>query len=141
PAMTDGRPDVDPVTGEPAAIVYRGVHKAFGRHRVLNGLDLIIPRGRITVIIGRSGTGKSVTIKLLMGLLRPDQGQIWVGEDELTAMSDRALRAVRLRFGIVFQNAALFDSMNVFENVAFPIREHSRLKEAAVRAKVRELLA
>ncbi len=139
--MTPQRPEIDPVTGQPAAIVYQGVHKAFGRHRVLNGLDLIIPRGRITVIIGRSGTGKSVTIKLLMGLLRPDQGHIWVGDDELTTMHDRALRTIRLRFGVVFQNAALFDSMNVFENVAFPIREHSKLKEPAVRAKVRELLA
>lgn len=139
--MSEPRPELDPVTGFPAAIVYRGVHKAFGRHRVLNGLDLIIPRGRITVVIGRSGTGKSVTIKLLMGLLRPDSGQIWVGDDDLTTMTDRALRSVRLRFGIVFQNAALFDSMNVFDNIAFPIREHSRFKEREVQSKVRELLA
>lgn len=132
---------VCPVTGQPAAIVYQGVHKSFGRHHILRGLDLVVPRGRITVIIGRSGTGKSVTIKHVMGLLRPDEGRIWVGDDELTAMDDRALRRVRLRFGMVFQHAALFDSMTVFENVAFPLREHERLREREVRQKVGALLA
>ena len=131
----------DPITGEPAAIVYEGVHKAFGEHRVLRGRDMIVPRGRVTVIIGRSGTGKSVTLKHVMGLLRPDQGKIWVGEDELTHMSDRDLRQVRTRFGIVFQHAALFDSMNVFENIAFPLREHTRLREKAIVSKVSALLA
>lgn len=142
--MSHGQPPpvtVDPVTGQPVAILYNDVHKAFGEHRVLNGLNLAIPRGRVTVIIGRSGTGKSVTIKHVMGLLRPDKGHIWVGDDELTSMSDRELRAVRIRFGVVFQHAALFDSMNVFDNVAFPLREHTRLKRAAVKEKVDELLA
>lgn len=129
------------ITGEPAAIVYEDVHKSFGEHHILKGLNLVVPRGRITVIIGRSGTGKSVTIKHIMGLLRPDRGRIWVGDDELTQMSDRELRTVRLRFGMVFQHAALFDSMNVFENIAFPLREHTRTKEKDVRAKVRGLLA
>lgn len=132
---------VDPVTGQPCAIVYEGVHKAFGAQQVLRGLDLLVPRGRITVIIGRSGTGKSVTLKHVMGLLRPDKGRIWVGEDELTTMRDRQLREVRNRFGIVFQDAALFDSMTVFENVAFPLREHARLRERQVQDKVNGLLA
>lgn len=140
--VSGGAPSVvDPVTGQPAAIVFSDVHKAFGRHRVLDGLDLIVPKGRITVVIGRSGTGKSVTIKHVMGLLRPDHGRIWVGEEDLTAMDERKLRHVRLRFGIVFQNAALFDSMDVFENVAFPLREHSNLSAADIGAKVRSLLA
>lgn len=132
---------VDPVTGQPAAIRYQDVWKSFGDTQVLKGLDLIVPRGRITFIIGRSGTGKSVTIKHVMGLLRPDKGRIWVGDDELTAMSDRKLRRVRERFGIVFQHAALFDSMTVFDNVAFPLVEHSRLRRAQIREKVEKLLA
>ncbi|MCB9680929.1 MAG: ATP-binding cassette domain-containing protein [Alphaproteobacteria bacterium] len=122
-------------------MVYQDVWKAFGPHQILRGLDLVVPRGRVTVIIGRSGTGKSVTIKHVMGLLRPDKGRIWVGDDELTAMSDRELRRVRLRFGIVFQQAALFDSMDVFDNIAFPLREHERLKEAQVRERVMALIA
>lgn len=136
---SDGRV-VDPITGQQAAIRYVGVSKSFGKHEVLRSVDLIVPRGRITVIIGRSGTGKSVTLKHVMGLLRPDAGQIWVGEDELTSMSDRQLRGVRNRFGIVFQNAALFDSMNVFDNVAFPLYEHTRMKRSEVREKVEGLL-
>jgi phospholipid/cholesterol/gamma-HCH transport system ATP-binding protein len=131
----------DGVTGETSAIRYVGVHKAFGTHEVLKGLFLAIPRGRITAIIGRSGTGKSVTIKHVMGLLRPDRGQVWVGDDELTRMTDRELRNVRNRFGLVFQNAALFDSMTVFDNIAFPLREHGRASRAQVAAKVREMLA
>jgi phospholipid/cholesterol/gamma-HCH transport system ATP-binding protein len=131
---------IDPVTGEPSAIVYQGVKKRFGTFEVLKGLDLLVPRGKITVIIGRSGTGKSVTMKHVMGLLRPDAGRIWVGDDELTAMNDRKLRHVRNRFGIVFQNAALFDSMNVFDNIAFPLREHTNMRQAAISAKIKELL-
>jgi phospholipid/cholesterol/gamma-HCH transport system ATP-binding protein len=129
------------VTGQPIAIRYAGVYKAFGNFQVLRGLDLCIPRGRITAIIGRSGTGKSVTIKHVMGLLRPDKGRIWVGEDELTSMSSRRLRTVRERFGVVFQNAALFDSMNVFDNVAFPLVEHEKLSSSETREKVQKLLA
>jgi len=130
----------DSVTGEPGAIIYEGVKKAFGDHHVLRGLDLVVPRGLITVIIGRSGTGKSVTMKHVMGLLKPDAGRIWVGDDELTAMHDRKLRQVRNRFGIVFQHAALFDSMNVFDNVAFPLREHTRLRRREIAERVTELL-
>jgi len=129
------------VTGEPIVIRYAGVYKSFGDFKVLRGLDLCIPRGRITAIIGRSGTGKSVTIKHIMGLLRPDEGRIWVGDDELTAMSDRRLRSVRNRFGVVFQHAALFDSMNVFDNVAFPLVEHTRMSRSAIKQKVQKLLA
>lgn len=131
----------DPVTGAPVAIRYEDVWKSFGDHAVLKGLDLLVPRGKITFIIGRSGTGKSVTIKHVMGLLRPDKGRIYVGEDELTAMSDARLRRVRERFGVVFQHAALFDSMDVFDNVAFPLVEHSRLSRREIARKVEEALA
>lgn len=132
---------IDPITGQPAAIRYDDVWKAFGTNEVLRGLSLVIPRGRITFIIGRSGTGKSVTIKHVMGLLRPDRGRIWVGGEELTAMSERRLREVRNRFGVVFQHAALFDSMNVFDNVAFPLVEHTRMSRKEVGTRVDELLA
>lgn len=132
---------VDPVTGEPCAIRYDGVCKSFGSHHVLRGLDLLIPAGKITVIIGRSGTGKSVTLKHVMGLLRPDKGRIFLGDDELTGFSDKRLREVRNRFGVVFQNAALFDSMTVYDNIAFPLYEHTRMRRAEIDAKVATLLA
>ncbi len=131
---------LDPVTGEPAAIRYLEVYKAFGDHHVLRGLDLLVPRGRITFIIGRSGTGKSVMLKHVMGLLRPDHGRIWVGGHDLSEMSERELRKVRERFGFVFQHAALFDSMTVWENVAFPLLEHTRMRRAQVDDKVTALL-
>jgi phospholipid/cholesterol/gamma-HCH transport system ATP-binding protein len=130
----------DPVTGLPAAIRYVDVWKSFGDTDVLKGLNLTVPRGRITFIIGRSGTGKSVTIKHIMGLLRPDKGHIIVGDQDLTQLSDRDLRKVRERFGIVFQHSALFDSMNVFDNVAFPLREHTKMTRKQVRERVMSLL-
>lgn len=129
------------VTGQPIVIRYADVYKSFGDFKVLRGLNLSIPKGKITAIIGRSGTGKSVTIKHIMGLLRPDSGRIWVGDDELTSMPDRRLRSVRNRFGVVFQNAALFDSMNVFDNVAFPLVEHTRWSRSRIKDKVQHLLA
>ena len=132
---------IDAVTGEPAGIRFVDVWKAFAGREVLRGLNLDVPRGRITVLIGRSGTGKSVTIKHVMGLLRPDKGQIWVGKDDLSRMQDRKLRQVRNRFGIVFQDAALFDSMTVFENVAFPLVEHTRMSKKDIAAKVHAMLA
>jgi phospholipid/cholesterol/gamma-HCH transport system ATP-binding protein len=131
---------LDPVTGQPAGIRFVDVHKTFGTQQVLRGIDLIVPRGRITVMIGRSGTGKSVLIKHVMGLLRPDRGQIWVGADEITRLRDAERRKVRNRFGIVFQDAALFDSMTVFENVAFPLVEHTQLRKREVAEKVGGLL-
>ena len=123
------------------ALCFNEVHKSFGRFKVLDGLSMQVRKGGITVIIGRSGSGKSVTLKHAMGLLDPDSGVILVGDAEVTAMSASAKRDLRLRFGMVFQNAALFDSMSVYENVAFPLREHTRLREPAIRARVEEVLA
>ncbi len=125
---------------KPPAIRFEAVEKAFGEHRVLRGLDLTIPCGDITVIIGRSGEGKSVTLKHAMGLVRPDRGRVWFGDVDLGALDRAALRRLRLRMGMVFQNAALFDSMTVYDNVAFPLREHTRLKEAEIRERVMPLL-
>lgn len=123
-----------------SAITLQGVHRRFGTQEVLRGLDLEVPRGQVTVIIGRSGTGKSVLLKHVMGLLRPDAGVIRVGDVDITKMNDRQLRTLRFRFGMVFQNAALFDSMNVFDNVAFPLREHTRQTEKQIRERVMAML-
>ncbi len=131
-------------------IQLRGVCKAFGEQKVLRGVDLDVLRGQITVVIGRSGTGKSVLLKHVMGLLKPDAGSVIVGSDDLATLGAGALRNVRFRFGMVFQNAALFDSMDVFENVAFPLREHGMLvpgqrarpmRESAIAEKVERMLA
>lgn len=119
----------------------RDLRKKFGTQEVLRGLDLDIPPGQITVIIGRSGTGKSVLLKQLMGLLRPDSGMIEIDGQDISKLDDGALRKVRNRFGMVFQNAALFDSMTVFENVAFPLREHTKLKEKEIAERVAAALA
>lgn len=126
------------------------VRKAFGEQRVLDGVTLEVPRGQITVVIGRSGTGKSVLLKHVMGLLQPDSGTVRVGNEDLSTLGPRALRQVRFRFGVVFQHAALFDSMDVFENVAFPLREHGlvrmasgrdrRMREPEIGARVEQLL-
>src|SRR5262245_20582279 len=99
----------------------RGIHKAFGEHKVLKGVDLDIERGKINIIIGGSGQGKSVLMKHLMGLLKPDQGHIWVDGEDIVPLDDFELNRVRLKFGMAFQYSALFDSLNVFENVAFPL--------------------
>ena len=123
------------------AIEMRELCKRFGTQEVLRGVNLVVPAGQITVVIGRSGTGKSVLLKQLMGLLRPDSGSILIGDEDITRLPERAFRKVRNRFGMVFQNAALFDSMSVFENVAFPLREHERLKESVLRERVNAGLA
>jgi phospholipid/cholesterol/gamma-HCH transport system ATP-binding protein len=117
-----------------------GVEKALGGQPVLRGVSLDIPKGKLTTIIGRSGEGKSVLLKHMIGLLQPDRGQVWVGDVELSRLRGQALNEVRKRFSMLFQGAALFDSLTVFENVAFPLREKLRLPEAQVRTRVEEKL-
>ena len=107
------------------SLILKNLHKAFGPQKVLRGVDLEIEFGKITVIIGGSGSGKSVLLKHIVGLLKPDSGQILLDGVDVNELRREELRTVRKRFGFLFQDAALFDSMNVFENVAFPIREHS----------------
>ena len=99
-----------------------GVHKAFGANRVLRGLDLEVREGETLTIIGGSGTGKSVTLKIMVGLLKPDQGRVFVDNEEITAMDEEALARVQRKFGFLFQGAALFDSLTVAENVLFGVR-------------------
>lgn len=123
------------------AIQFQKVGKSFGAQHVLNGLDLVIPKGKITVIIGRSGGGKSVILKHMIGLLQPDSGHVVVNGVDLSTLGSLALRDIRTQFGMLFQNAALFDSLNVTENVAFPLVEHAHLTPAQIDRKVKDLLA
>ena len=113
-------------------IEFVNLHKSFGQQRVLNGINLTIPQGEITAIIGQSGSGKSVLIKHLVALIRPDSGQVLVDGEELGQLHGKALDLVREKFGVLFQGGALFDSMTLFDNVAFPLREKTRLAETEI---------
>lgn len=112
------------------------VHKEFDGVTVLDGVSVVVPPGQFTALIGRSGHGKSVLLRHMAGMLRPDRGQVLVDGHDLARLSLHDLRRLRRRFGFVFQGGALFDSMTVFDNVAFPLRECLRLPEAAVRERV-----
>ncbi len=122
-------------------IELRGVKKSFGEAIVLDGIDLDVAEGETFVLLGTSGSGKTVLMKHLEGLLRPDAGTVRVGGHELSAGDPRELDAVRREVGVQFQSGALFDSLSVFDNVAFPLRELRHLKEDEVKARVDELLA
>jgi phospholipid/cholesterol/gamma-HCH transport system ATP-binding protein len=118
----------------------RNLHKTFGPQHVLKGIDLDIERGRTNIIIGGSGQGKSVLMKHLMGLLKPDEGQIYVDGEDVVPFDSRQMAMLRRKFGMVFQYAALFDSMNVVENIAFPLIERYKLSRDEIMERVRELL-
>jgi phospholipid/cholesterol/gamma-HCH transport system ATP-binding protein len=124
-----------------AMIEIRDVHKSFGDNHVLRGINLQVPEGATTVIIGASGSGKSVLVKHMIGLLRPDDGQVIVEGEDTTQLSERDLERIREKFGMVFQGAALFDSMTVGENVSFPLHEHGGLKEREIEKVVADKLA
>jgi phospholipid/cholesterol/gamma-HCH transport system ATP-binding protein len=127
--------------GGPPAVRFEGVSKSFGPNRVLDDVSFTVDRGRAFCILGRSGTGKSVTLKHIIGLMRPDRGRVFVGDQEISALAGTRLARVRKTMGFLFQNAALFDSITVGENVAFPLRRHTRLRDAAIRDRAREKLA
>jgi len=118
----------------------RGLEKTFGPQHVLTGVDLDIERGRTNIVIGGSGQGKSVLMKHLMGLLKPDAGQIWVDGEDIVPLGTQQMARLRRKFGMVFQYAALFDSMNVVENIAFPLIERYHLANAEIMERVRDLL-
>ncbi len=118
-----------------------GLEKSFGDHQVLKGIDLTVRRGTTTVVLGGSGSGKSVLMKHMIGLLRPDAGKVIVDGEDICRLEGRELDRVRRKFGMVFQMAALFDSMTVLENVAFPLREHRKeLSEEEIRRLVEDKL-
>ena len=122
-------------------IEIQGLVKAFDEHTVLDGVDLTIKTGETMVIIGRSGCGKSVLLKHLIGLVKPDAGSVRIGGVDVGAAAGRALDELRLKFGMLFQGAALFDSLTVEENVAFPLREHTTMSGEAIRQRVQECLS
>src|SRR5947209_14412493 len=123
-----------------AMIAVRDLRKAIGEQAILRGVELDVAVGETLVIIGRSGGGKSVLLKHLIGLMQPDAGEIWVSGKNITGMSERQLTAIRQKVGILFQSGALFDSMTVEENIAFPLREAGERDPKALRTKVREIL-
>jgi phospholipid/cholesterol/gamma-HCH transport system ATP-binding protein len=114
-------------------IELRNVSKRFGRLVVLDHLSLGIEAGKCLVVIGASGTGKSVLLKHIVGLLRPDSGEVWYDRKRIDQLAERKLMKIRLEFGFLFQMGALFDSMNVLENVSFPLVEHSQKKSDEIR--------
>ncbi len=118
----------------------KNVYKTFDSQNVLNGLNLEIPAGQITAVIGPSGEGKSVLLKHMIGLLKPDSGEIEVDGESILNLRRSQLNRVREKFGMLFQNAALFDSMTVFENVAFPLREKTSLSRDEIAERVRSAL-
>lgn len=121
-------------------VEFRDVYKAYGPKQVLRGASLKVYRGEVLVILGGSGTGKSVTLRHMLGLEAPDEGRVLVEEEDITDLPEEELYRVRKKFGMLFQSGALFDSMTVFENVAFPLREHTDMKEEEIARSVREKL-
>jgi phospholipid/cholesterol/gamma-HCH transport system ATP-binding protein len=122
------------------AIKIVDLQKSFGDQKVLDGINLEVETGKITVIIGKSGGGKSVLLKHVIGLIKPDSGEIWVDGVETTSLSERNMNNIRMKFGMLFQEAALFDSMDLFDNVAFPLREHTKMSEEEIERTVEERL-
>jgi phospholipid/cholesterol/gamma-HCH transport system ATP-binding protein len=123
-----------------APVVIKGLRKSFGKQTVLDGIDLTVQAGETVAVLGRSGTGKSVLLKLLIGLEKPDSGSIRILGQEIAGLEMNALNEIRKKMGFVFQQSALYDSLNVEENVAFPLRRHSALSETERKQRVRELL-
>src|SRR5438445_12113344 len=129
-----------PSPGNSSMIAVRGLAKKIGEQEILRGIDLDVPVGETVAIIGRSGGGKSVLLKHLIGLMQPNAGEIWVEGQNIIGLSERQLSAIRQKVGILFQGAALFDSMTVAENVAFPLREAVDRDPNGLRENVRQVL-
>jgi phospholipid/cholesterol/gamma-HCH transport system ATP-binding protein len=123
------------------AVRFEHVSKAFGTLKVLDDISFEIPAGRAFCLLGRSGTGKSVALRHIVALVRPDSGKVFVGEQDITTLAGRELADVRKHMGFLFQNAALFDSMSVGDNVAFPMRRHTDWSDADIRERAKKKLA
>jgi len=122
------------------SIEVTNLKKRFGKHQVINDLSIKIPKGKITTILGFSGAGKSTLLKHFLGLIKPDSGEIYVDKLELSSLEDSELIIFRRKFGMLFQYAALFDSLTAFDNIAFPIREFSDLNNQEIEEKVNSLI-
>jgi len=141
--MTSTVPTADPrnrATAQPM-ISLQHLYKAFGPKQVLDDMSLDVERGESVVVVGGSGTGKSVTLKHIIGLMRPDKGKVLVDGTDLCTLGSVDLNHFRRRFGMAFQEGALFDSMSVFENIAFPLRRHTKMTEEQIRERVEECLS
>src|ERR671915_587877 len=121
-------------------ISIRELTKSFGPQTVLEDITFDVPKSAITLLLSPSGTGKSVFLKHLVGLLKPDRGEVWIGDKNVPALNEKELYEVRRLFGVLFQDGALFGSMNIYDNVAFPLREHTRMPEREIRGVVTEKL-
>ncbi len=132
---------MEPQSSSVPPIAVEGLRKAFGEQTVLNGVTFQLVPGQVTCVLGRSGTGKSVLLKLLIGLQRPDQGSIHLEGRDISSASPKELNEARKRVGFLFQESALYDSMTIEENVAFPLRRNTTLSAAECREKAHQLLA
>jgi phospholipid/cholesterol/gamma-HCH transport system ATP-binding protein len=127
PVATTHEPATDPV------ISIRGVTKRFGSHTVLQDVSFDVPRGKTSAVLGPSGTGKSVLLKIVIGLLAPEAGQVYIDGEPIVGVPEREVMRIRHKFGVLFQDGALFGSMNLFDNIAFPLVEHTRKTEKEIR--------
>ena len=123
------------------AVELKGLRKSFGKQTVLNGIDLHIRQGETLVVLGQSGTGKSVLLKLIIGLQKPDEGSVRIHEQEITDLPLEQLNAVRKKMGFLFQDSALYDSLTIEENVAFPLRRHNHMPQTEQKDHTHKLLA
>jgi len=135
-----GRPGGSMSAEPDVEISIRGLTKSFGAQTVLEDITFDVPKGKVTVLLGPSGTGKSVFLKHLVGLLKPDRGEIWIDGKDVPALSEKELYKIRRKFGVLFQDGALFGSMNIYDNVAFPLREHTKKRESEIKNIVDEKL-
>ena len=138
--MTEAPPSPVLSLNSSAMIAVRGLTKSLGAREILRGVDLDVRKAETLVIIGRSGGGKSVLLKHLIGLMQPDAGEIWIEGQNIIGLSERKLAAIRRKVGILFQGGALFDSMTVEENIAFPLREAGERDPKVIREQVNEML-
>ena len=132
PTSPEGAGDGEPVEVTQDAIEFIDVHKSFGRNHVLRGLNMSLPDNQVSMIIGPSGTGKSVCIKHIVGLLYPDEGDVLVQGVSIPSLSDDELFEMRKKFGVLFQDGALFGSINLYDNVAFPLRQHTEKSDEEI---------
>ena len=130
--------DVGPESIPDPVICLRGVTKRFGSHTVLKDITFDVPRGQITAVLGPSGTGKSVLLKNIIGLLRPEEGQIYIDGEPIVGIRHKEMLRIRRKFGVLFQDGALFGSMDIFDNIAFPLREHTNKGEREIKTIVLE---
>ena len=126
---------------EAPAVVLKGLHRSFGTQIVLDGIDLTVKSGETLAVLGRSGTGKSVLLKLIIGLQKPDSGSIRVHDQEITRLDLDALNELRKKMGFLFQHAALYDSLSVEQNIAFPLKRHTKMTDSERGDRVRQLLS